>query len=241
MIDIHCHILPNSDDGARSFEEATLMAAISADDGVTDIIATPHVTFGENISEKMLAFRRRADELRSRLAASGIPITLHVGSELLCRGDIPRSLTIDELPLIADTCHTLVEFDFDASSESIVGWTDVIRAVGCRPIIAHPERYRAFQRDRALASELCRGGVLIQINKGSLVGGFGRRAMRCAHRIIAEGIATFVASDAHDSRNRTPSMSAVMSALTERYGGVVAMELTETNQRKMLEITNERV
>ncbi len=217
MTDIHCHILPLSDDGAQSMEDALEMARMAADSGVSAIIVTPHCNLpGEEeqnyISHSLL---NRFAALRAAVKQAGIPLTLLPGAEILCTPEVPALLEADLLPSLAGSRYLLVEFFFD---ESLDFMDEMLRAVtrqGRVPVIAHPERYEAVQRNPGVAERWFREGYIIQLNKGSILGRLGKRAQLTAHRLLERGLAHVVASDAHSPHQRTPDMSALEDYLLE--------------------------
>ena len=115
MIDIHCHILPDLDDGASTMEEALEMARIAAESGVTDIIATPHFRGEPEALEMKEEIDRRYRELRQALYRHQIPIQLHKGAEILCTPQTPILARQGLLPTLGDTRYVLTEFYFNES------------------------------------------------------------------------------------------------------------------------------
>ena len=147
MIDIHCHILPDLDDGAASLEEALEMARIAAYSGVTDIIATPHFRGEPEALEMIGDISRRFVQLQEALERWSIPVRLHRGAEILCTPQTPALARQELLPTLGNTRYVLTEFYFNES----FGFMDItlqkIAAAGYIPVVAHPERYDAVQWD----------------------------------------------------------------------------------------------
>ncbi len=220
MIDIHCHILPWLDDGASDMDEARYMAAVSADDGVTEIIATPHITWRNDLETDIYTKRIResADALQSELSSVGIPIVIYGGAEVLCMGELPTKELLSGFPRIEGSDYALVEFCFDETADYMDTWLSLLKEAGIYPIIAHPERYGAVQKDKLLAKKWVESGYILQLNKDSFSGGFGYKAKKAAHRMIKDKLAAFIASDAHNLSSRSPGMSAIYSELSKKYG-----------------------
>ena len=235
MVDIHCHILPNSDDGADSMETALLMARMAADSGVTTIIATPHSNLPrvkeKNFREASLAMR--FVELIQRVRDAGIPLEIQPGAEIMCMPDTIELLRKKQLVTLARTDYLLVEFFFDERLEYMDDMLDAIAAEGIHPVVAHPERYEAVQQAPGLIGQWFAKGYIIQLNKGSILGRLGRGAERAAAEILSRGLAHVVASDAHDTLVRTPGFSGLQQYLEDNYGFDYTQVLLELNPERI--------
>lgn len=236
MIDIHCHILPRVDDGAEDLAAGLQMARMAAQSGVKAIIATPHCNLpnaprknyaGGPVMERFLRFR----EL---VARAEIPVQLFFGAEVLCTGNLERLLRDRKLPTLAGSRYLLAEFSFDEPLEFMEDRLSCIAAFGLVPVIAHPERYEAVQRDPRVIQRWFRRGYVIQLNKGSLLGRLGRRAEATAGLLLDQGLAHAVASDAHSPDLRTPHMEPVRAFLEERCGPEYTGILLRQNPERII-------
>ena len=234
MIDIHCHILPDLDDGAASLEEALEMARMAADSGVTDIIATPHFRGEPESLEMKEEIDRRCAVLRAALERNEIPVRLHQGAEILCTPQTPAMARQGLLPTLGDTNYVLTEFYFDESFAYMDQLLTEIAAQGYRIVVAHPERYGVIQKDPLLLRRWARQGFALQLNKGSVLGAFGPRAEQAAGAILELGLAHLFATDAHSCHSRTPHVTALQEWVREfcdmEYGTI----LLEENPRRIL-------
>lgn len=206
MIDIHCHILHDLDDGAASLEEALEMARIAADSGVTDIIATPHFRGEPEALEMNEEIDRRYQALRSALHQWRIPIRLHQGAEILCTPQTPNLARQGLLPTLGNTRYVLTEFYFNESFGFMDSCLQKLSVFGYTPVVAHPERYDAVQWDPEQLWAWADRGYVFQLNKGSILGTLGFRAEQTAHELLELGLAHLFASDAHSCDRRTPNM-----------------------------------
>ncbi len=223
MTDIHCHILPDVDDGAADLEAAAQMARMAADCGVHTIIATPHFFGVPESLEELPRIRERFEALQ------GLPVRLILGAEVLC---VPETLELarrGKLPTLGDSPWVLAEFYFDASAEFMDDMLFRLRGLGYRPIVAHPERYEAVQRDLSLAEHWFRRGYGIQLNKGSILGAFGGRAGETARRLLHRGLVHVIASDAHGPEVRTTDLDRVRRWCLEHLGREYTHILLEDN------------
>ncbi len=215
MIDIHCHILPGLDDGAFSIDDSLLMARSAYENGTRDIICTPHS--GPYAHSALLD---AYTWLKKEITAHKIPLSLCLGQEIYLTDNYMRQIRDIEngYPLtIHKTPYTLVEFMPTAHSHILCSAVARLRAGGLIPIVAHPERYAAIAEDISLAEKLKAAGALLQINKGSLKGYFGRDALRAAAYLLDTYSADFVASDAHSPYERSPKLREVHAFISERY------------------------
>jgi len=232
MVDIHCHILPEVDDGAEDLAEALEMARIAAESGVTDLAATSHFR-GDLLEKKILEeFRCRFRELEAALRREEIPLRLHLGAEVLCSWDTLDLAQEGGLPTLGDTRYVLCEFRFDAPWGYMDEILDGIRELGYRPVVAHPERYGCVQQDPRRAGRWFQKGYVIQLNKGSVLGSFGSRPQETARLLLERGFVHMIASDAHSAHRRNTDMGPLAGWLLERYPrDYVRLLLTENPGR----------
>ncbi|MHB1132153.1 MAG: tyrosine-protein phosphatase [Chloroflexota bacterium] len=225
MIDLHCHILPGLDDGPADADEALAMAALAVADGVRRVVATPHWP------DPGAPFLARRDavlaELRRLLAERGSPLQLSGGGEVLLEPDLAARQAGGDLPTLGAGPYLLVELPFAAPA--LPNYTGQVLAelqvAGLRPILAHPERCAALQRQPQQLAGLVERGLLVQVNAASLGGGHGGQARRCAEQWLQGGLVHVLATDAHDPRERPPVLSAAVSAAARLVGEAAALAL----------------
>jgi protein-tyrosine phosphatase len=204
VIDLHCHVLPGIDDGPATIEDSLALARAAVAAGTHTIVATPHVSWHyPNDPEKIV---RLTAELNNRLSAEGIELEVQAGAEIAMTraGEVQGEL---ESLSLGGGSWVLLEPPFSPLATGLEGVVAELRSAGRQVVIAHPERCPAFHRDPAALASLVRAGALSSITAGSLVGRFGGEVRRFARRLVAEGLAHNVASDAHDALKRPPGMS----------------------------------
>ena len=234
MVDIHCHILHQFDDGSASLPESLEMARMAAQTGVTDIVATPHFE-GKAASLQALPLQmERFRELSRAVAAEGIPVKLHPGAEIRCTEETAVLARKRLLPTIGDTRYLLTEFFFDEDLRFMDDMLHRLSAAGYIPVVAHPERYDAIGADPLLLERWFRRGYVIQLNKGSILGAFGRRAEHAARVILEAGLAHTVASDAHSASRRTPHMGALTRWMDHHIRPEYVRILLEDNPGRLI-------
>lgn len=239
MIDIHCHILPDFDDGAENFEEAVAMAEMAVASGTTGIVVTPHFPGTSASLSRMPELLEQLAALREAVAERGLPLTLYPGCEILCLPETPRLAARGALPTIADSRYLLTEFYFNESAAYIDRMLGTLSQMGYVPVVAHPERYGAVQKDLRLLEHWFRRGYVIQVNKGSVLGAFGPQVQDTAARILGVGLAHVIASDAHSPYHRTTDMTMVRDWLLDNCDPEYAHILLEENPARL--VTNRKM
>lgn len=234
MMDMHCHILPGVDDGARDLQEALEMARIAVADGIRTIVATPHV-FDHELAGAGQRIRQWTEAFQGALEEAGIALRVIPGAEIRISPSLPQWAAKGELPLIGDSQYALVELAFNDFPSYLGKVFFELKLAGITPIIAHPERNRGFAEDPNRLLPYLRQGALTQINGGSLRGHFGETAQETALIMIQNHMAHMVGSDAHRSkRPRRPTLSRCRQQLEELIGGEQALEILETFPKRVI-------
>ena len=154
---------------------------------------------------------------------------------MFCTPELDRLLDRQRLQTLGGGRYLLAEFYFDESAEFMEQCFRAIRRRGLVPVAAHPERYDAVQRDPYIIRRWFEGGVVIQLNKGSILGRLGRRAQDTALWLLDRGLAHAAASDAHSPDVRTPRMDLLKDLLRREYAPACSWLLLEENPRRILE------
>ena len=235
MVDIHCHILPGVDDGAWNMEAAADMARIARDCGVKKIITTPHFKGVPEELEAVGLFQHQLRLLQSRLKRENVAVELLPGAEVLC---VPQTLELaraGRLPTLGTGRYVLTEFYFDAGAGFMDETLRSLQRYGYLPVVAHPERYGAVQREPELAQHWFHRGIVLQVNKGSVLGAFGRRAEDTAVRMLYRGTVHIIASDAHSPEVRTTDLGSVRRWCLDHLGQEYTKILLEDNPGRVAE------
>lgn len=238
MIDIHCHILYGVDDGAGFLEEALKMVKVAIDGGTHSIIATPHCNIeGEVVNHWCETIENRIAEMNGILNREDVPMHIYPGQEIYCDDEkqFLYLLKNNKLITLNHSRYPLVEFEFHEKAESVFEKTGLLISEGLVPIIAHPERYDFISEDNSLAKELKKSGCLLQVNKASVTGGFGRSARHNAFYLLENELADFVASDAHSPYKRTPYLATVDEIISEEFSTDYADLLLQINPQKVID------
>lgn len=216
-IDIHSHILPGLDDGAKGEKEALEMCRIAIADGITEVIATPHFHYrrGNADAEKVLKCKER---LQGLLQNEGLSLQLYAGNELYYSHDLLQRINNKEVLTMANSDYVLLEFSPECEKRKIQNAIYEFINEGYYPIIAHVERCEAFWEFPAFLEEIIQMGAYAQMNAGSLSGNAGWRMKRFARAMLKQSRIHFIATDAHDGMRRIPAFGNVSEWIRKKYG-----------------------
>lgn len=228
FVDIHCHLLPGIDDGAKDMAESLAMARIAVDEGTTTIICTPHQlgNFGHNHGNDI---RLRVTELQKQLDAAELPLKVLPGADVRIEPSMIAGLASGEILTLGDhRRHVLLELPHEIylPLEPVLEELARHKLVG---ILSHPERNEGILRRPDLLAPLVDKGCLLQITAGSLCGTFGPACQQMTEKLLAEGLVHFVATDAHGPRSRRPLMGRAFARVTELTDEQVALDLCSKN------------
>jgi protein-tyrosine phosphatase len=226
--DIHCHLLPGIDDGAKNLEESLAMARLAVEDGLTTIIATPHQlgSFGHLRGDDI---RRRVGELQQHLDTARIPLQVLPGADVRIEPGMFDGLRCGDILTLGDhRRHVLLELPHELylPLEPVL---DELERHGMVGVLSHPERNQGILRRPALMPPLVDRGCLLQITAGSICGTFGPDCQKLSEWLLHEGLAHFVATDAHGPRSRRPIIRRACERVAELAGAAAADELCREN------------
>jgi protein-tyrosine phosphatase len=212
VIDLHSHILPGIDDGARTIDDSRELARQAVGEGIQAIAATPHVRADYPTSVRQM--EEGVDRLRRDFEQHGIPLSVLPGAEI----DLERLETLPEEEL---TCFTLarsgryllLEFPYQGWPLGLEQTIFHLRLRGFQPLLAHPERNREVQERPQRLEAAVAGGALLQITAASVDGRLGRRCKAAARRLLELRLAHVLASDAHPPDLRVAGFATASRAL----------------------------
>lgn len=234
MIDLHSHILPGVDDGAVTLEDAIDMARMAVDDGIQVMACTPHFMPGmyENRSDDIL---RRVDQLNDHVSDAGLDLALVAGADAHIRPDFVACLRAGQILSLHGSRYVLFEPPHASLPKRMDDLLFEISVAGYVPILTHPERLKWIEQNYPLVQQLAQSGVWMQITAGSLTGRFGKRPQYWATRMLAEGLVSILASDAHNVGSRPPVMSKAREIATRELGAAEADNLVHIRPVCVLE------
>jgi len=223
MIDIHCHLMVDVDDGAETFEEAKNMLKLAQKEGIKEIIVTPHYS-----AKLKSLYETKFQQLEEIALREGV--MLHRGCEYKLKDALAQK---DDLITLAGSDYILVEVTSGILAEYVLNQIYALKLCGYEIIIAHPER--SFEKkdiDRLV--RLSEMGVYFQLTAGSFAGVFGRYVQKFSNEMIEMGLCHFIASDAHDSRIRRFFFNEARKYLKTNYKEKELSEVLLTQNAKKI-------
>lgn len=230
--DLHIHLLCGADDGARDEKQMQDILDAAYADGTRVICATPHFHlgyYGDNTKaadaafEKLKLYAEKYDDL-----------ALYRGNELRYSPSCFDWIRSGACKTLNGSRYLLVDFSEHESADNIVTSVIKIANTGYVPVLAHAERYESFHRDLREIKRLQDCGVLIQIDALSPFGGWGSGAKKRSKILIEHYFADLVASDAHNTAERSPCMSKCYAYVADKCGGEYAKKLFYDNPLEII-------
>ena len=228
--DIHSHVIWGVDDGAETQEETFRLLHEAAEDGITRIICTPHVTPGVYEFPERI-FLEHYEKAEEYIAKEKLPLRLFRGAEILYTDNVPRLLREKKIPTLADTNYVLTEFSPTDSKTHIQDALQKISGAGMIPVIAHMERYPAISKIDQVKELKQRFRALVQINARSLLRKQPLLRRGFFDSLFKENLVDFIATDTHAMPGRESCMTAGIQALQEKYGESIAQKILENPDR----------
>lgn len=230
MIDIHSHILPEVDDGAKSWDIAREMCRMAAADGIEHMVATPHA------NERYPYDRERLSGVLDRLRGLvGNTPKLTLGCDLhLSYENLQDVLLRPQWYMIEGSHYLLVELSNYSIPAYVEGSFTQLGAKGITPVITHPERNPILQHTPQRVLNWVELGCVVQVTASALTGSWGQRAWRTAEWLLQRKAVHVLASDAHDTKHRVPMLSAARKEAEIMCGAEVARALVDDNPRAII-------
>jgi protein-tyrosine phosphatase len=230
VIDIHSHILPEVDDGAKTWEMAQEMCRMAAADGIDHMVATPHA------NERYAYDRESHSEVLSRLRLLvGENPRLSLGCDFhLSYENLQDVLKRPEWYMIEGSHYLLVELSNFSIPGNVEESFTQLGGKGITPVITHPERNPILQRTLERVLRWVELGCVVQVTASSLTGFWGERAWRAAEWLLQRDAVHVLASDAHDTKHRVPVLSAARKEVEQLCGAEVARALVDDNPRAVV-------
>jgi protein-tyrosine phosphatase len=194
-IDIHSHLLPGIDDGARTFEDTLRLTQALQGFGVSQFITTPHIIqyVWDNTHDQILS---KKETTVLELEKNKITIPFSAAAEYLMDDQFVQLFQSHELLTLKDN-YVLVEMSYINAPIQLYSILFDLQVAGYIPVLAHPERYLFYHKNFSEYEKLKRAGCLFQLNLLSVVGYYGAEITKIAEQLLAKGMYTYVGSDVH--------------------------------------------
>jgi len=214
MVDLHSHILPGMDDGAKTLVDSLAMAEEAIADGITHVVATPHASADYPFDYRRV--RSAVEELSSRLAGR---LTLASGCDFHLNHENLLALRKDTRPFcINQKDYLLVEFNDFSIPPSLDQTLHELRLAELRPIVTHPERNGILRTHPERLRKWVTQGCYVQVTAGSLSGVFGPNPQKHAWNWLSRGLVHFISSDAHNTARRPLKLKFAYDAVSAQMG-----------------------
>ncbi|MCY3048564.1 tyrosine-protein phosphatase [Aerococcus urinae] len=228
MIDLHCHILMGLDDGPKQIEDSLALARQAQAQGVTHIVCTPH-HMNRSWMNPRTKVAQAIQDFQALLDREGIDLTLFPGQELRLHGEILDNIKKGQICFYDEFGkYLLIEFP----TGGVPQYTDRVfyelGIQGIRPVIAHPERNKAIQKDPEILKDLVERGALGQVTAASLNGKLGRQVKRLSLDLIEVNLIHVVASDAHHPKRRPFDLAPAYDQVEKNFGKEVSQRFDQT-------------
>lgn len=238
MIDIHSHILPGIDDGAKKLSDSLEMIKRSFSEGSTHLVATPHYKKGhfEVTYDEVKKIVKGINKLIDEENLNG---KVYAGQEIYFTEELLELYKKGIIGTINNSRYMLIEFSMSKiDKQEALDCMYELNLLGITPIIAHPERYRDVMKDPSFLNDFIDEGCLFQLNVGSLRGDFGKEVKKTAEKLSKHRIYSFVGSDAHNNINRVTGIKdgiEELSSIYKKYWKILqknSIDLIENNEIK---------
>lgn len=213
MIDLHCHILPGIDDGARTIEDSIDLIKEEQRQGVDSIMFTPHFNFERTNIESFCKIRQQSIQaLSDALAEQNIDISIKTGSEVYFSVRLIEE-DIDSL-CFEDSNYILIEFPVNSKPYGLESTMDNLIRRGYIPILAHVERYPYFSENVDMLYNLVMKGCLAQINAGTII----KHPSSLFMNYIKWEMVHVISTDCHSMKKRPPNIQEAFSIIEKKLG-----------------------
>ncbi|MBO0589167.1 CpsB/CapC family capsule biosynthesis tyrosine phosphatase [Sporosarcina sp. E16_8] len=230
MIDMHAHILPGVDDGPEKLLEAMELLEMAIAEGITDIIATPHV-YNPHFNVPKQSVLKKINLLTKEIKKRDLAIQLHAGQEIRIQDFTIDKLKSGEALTLANSKYVLLELPSSGIPAYTVQIIQGILNLNKVPIIAHPERNRAIAEKPSRLERLVNHGALSQVTAGSLAGHFGKSVQKLSLQLVEANLVHAYGSDVHSAATRPFLFNKGLDYLDKHKNHDIVDILLENNAR----------
>lgn len=233
FVDIHCHLIPGVDDGAKDMDMSIKMMKMAYREGVRKMILTPHFSIKYRMPYKDVdeAFRQLVCKVKEEIP----DLKLYLGEENYFSFDIPQLIAEGKAKTLNGTDYVLLEFSTERDFRYLEDGIRKVQEAGYIPILAHAERYGCLIGKIEYLKELIEMGTYIQMNADSIKEPWNRKQKVFIKKALTNRLVHFIATDAHDDKQRAPNIRACANYVADKYGLEYAKELFMVNGIQLLE------
>ncbi|HIT90003.1 MAG TPA: hypothetical protein IAC41_06260 [Candidatus Merdenecus merdavium] len=215
--DIHNHMLPGVDDGAKDWKEAKNMLKLAYQEGISNIIVTPHFNMKWKITPKeaLLEYKKKLQEMAYEISEE---YHIYLGNEIYYHHDAAEHLDQKKIFSLADSSYVLVEFSPVKEYEYIENALYQLQIGGYMPILAHAERYECLRKNTENLADLVDRGIYIQVNASSIMKEASFLNKKFIRKLLDKDLVHFIGTDTHNLSNRPPLIKKCAHYIEKRYG-----------------------
>lgn len=228
MIDTHIHLIPGVDDGATNLTISMEMLYIALQEGIDEMILTPHYYVPNYVSEDI---DKQFQLLKSEISEKGLNIKIHLGNEVYLNEESIKGFEDGRARNLSNSSYVLMELPFNHFYPFHENLLYQLQLNGHYIILAHVERYRIFKSNPKKLEELIEKGYYGQLTSSFIS---NSKTTKIALEWIKSGYIHLVASDAHNNKKRPPQMKASYEIVSKKYGEDCAKLLFEENPRRII-------
>ena len=232
VVDLHCHIIPQIDDGSESMDESMQMLRMAASEGIGAIVATPHFEYG--MKEELLEKRQKQFTDFCRYAKeSGTSVEIYPGNEIFYSDSAIEALLDKTAWSLNGTRYVLVEFPVYAEFSHIQRAVRKLQYAGYWPVLAHIERYDGLKKIESV-EQLVDQGTFMQVNASAVTGKSGYGVKQYIKKLMRYHLVHFLGTDAHGSVHRKPEMKSCLGYIKRKAGADYCYQISEENPGKLI-------
>ncbi|MEM5512665.1 CpsB/CapC family capsule biosynthesis tyrosine phosphatase [Pseudoalteromonas sp. AS84] len=238
MIDIHSHILPGIDDGAKDLNESLALLKMAQSDGITHIVATPHIHLGR-YNNSVPQLLNDLTQLKAACLAQNININIAVAAEARLDVELMPLILTNKLPFIGKKNgfnYLLLELPHSHVPQGYDKFITWLAKQNIKVVIPHPERNRDIQSNLFYIEKLTQLGCEFQLTASSIEGLWGEKALYISEYMLKADLVSYIASDAHSVKRRPPILSKAKKRVTDMLGESKSHALFVTNPMCLTEV-----
>ncbi|RVT49239.1 capsule biosynthesis protein CapC [Rheinheimera sediminis] len=227
MFDLHSHLIPGIDDGARDMEEAIALLRIAEQEGISHMVITPHIHPGQ-FDNTSAIIQQGLSELKAACATAGVAVQLAAAAEVRLSSEILQWTEQGMLPFIGQyqgfnvLLLELPHSHVPAGADKLVKW---LLNKNILPMIAHPERNRDVQADPAKLAPFIRLDCLFQLTASSVLGDMGERSAALSEQLLKQKLFSIMATDSHNLLRRPPKLQQAAQRVSQLVSDDYAEQL----------------
>lgn len=234
VIDIHQHVLPSVDDGAKDMERTLDMLRICQQQEMNTVIATPHFDRCRYRSEQA-DLPQLTEQVNEACIREGIAVKVLLGAEVFCEPGIYQRLKAGRIPTLAGSRYVLMEYGYEESFSEIQKNVQRLAEYGFTAILAHAERYSCIRKNPDYILELKEDfRTLVQVNASDLTGEAGFWMQRYCQKLLKNDLIDFIATDAHNISDRPPLIQKCVQYVTGKKGEDYAEKIFWQNPQSVI-------